>query len=342
MSLSSRPMRPILLAAALAVASSAGAQSPLAPNAQWYSDYLRQSRSVAIGDGRTLNLHCQGAGAPTVILEAGLSESAYTWWRVQPAIARFTRVCAYDRAGYGRSPMGPLPRDTRAEVADLEVLLRAAGVKAPYVLVGHSMGGYNVRLFASRHRESTAGLVLVDSSAVDQLPLMEAALPTIGGGAKRAVAGARACADPARDARTAEACTAIAPEGFPADLAQPFVAASGLAASRTRLSEIEAFIGLNSAQVAAEARPLGDLPLVVLTRGERSTNMSPEDAATEWRVWHGLHEDLAKLSTLSRHRIVEGAGHYIQLDRPEAVVQAVADVVACARTTAACPLKAAK
>jgi pimeloyl-ACP methyl ester carboxylesterase len=332
--------RALPLAAVLAgmPALAAPAQGPLGPHAQWYSEYLSHSRLVPIPGGRALNLYCVGSGSPTVLLESGLSESADTWWRIQPSLAKLTRVCAYDRAGYGRSPPGPKPRDTRAEVADLEAMLRSAGLRPPYVLVGHSMGGYNVRLFASRHLRETAGLVLVDSSVENQLPPLEAAIPAIAANDRRALVRTRACADPARDQKTAAACTREAPEGFPPDLAAAFVSASGLTAVQTRLAELEAFIDLNSAEVA-EARTLGSLPLIVLTRGARSTDLPPDQAELEWTMWNGLHEGLVKLSTASEHRVVEGSGHYIQIDRPEAVIQAVADVLGCAksRTAAGCP-----
>jgi pimeloyl-ACP methyl ester carboxylesterase len=93
-----------------------------------------------------------------VILDSGISAWAVPWRFVQDDIARTTRVCAYDRAGSGASSPGPLPRDTRAAVADLEALLMAAAIKGPYVMVGHSMGGYDIRLFADRRPVDVAGI----------------------------------------------------------------------------------------------------------------------------------------------------------------------------------------
>ncbi|MEZ5995486.1 MAG: alpha/beta hydrolase [Hyphomonadaceae bacterium] len=303
----------------------------LSNSAAYYANYLRDSRLIPIGNGRALNLYCRGSGAPTVILEAGLGGFAYDWRAVQERIAVNTRVCAYDRAGMGRSPIGPMPRDTRAQVADLEALLASADVPGPYVLVGHSAGGYNVRVFASRHLGDVAGIVMVDPSVVNQLPRFVAALPNMAGQADGAISYARACADPARSAETAENCTRAAPEDFPEDLARTFVASQGLDQARTFQSEIEAFINVDSDQVEAEGRSLGAIPLIVLTRGERSTNMTEEQADTELRLWNELHTEVARLSSRGSHRIVQGAGHYIQLDQPDAVVGAVLEVVEQAR-----------
>jgi pimeloyl-ACP methyl ester carboxylesterase len=314
-----------------AAAPQSESTAPLSPSATYYANYLRDSRLVSIGDGRAMNLYCIGSGAPTVVLEAGLGGYAYDWRLVQDRIAANTRVCAYDRAGMGRSPMGPLPRDTRAQVADLEALLSAANIDGPYVLVGHSIGGYNVRVFASRHLDDVAGIVMVDPSVVNQLPRFVAALPDMAGQAEGAMSYARACSDPARSVETAANCTRSAPEDFPQNLAQTFVASQGLAQAQTFQSEVETFINVDSAQVEAESRSFGAVPLIVLTRGERSTNMTEDQADTELRLWNEVHAEVARLSSRGSHRVVEGAGHYIQLDQPDAVVSAVLEVVEQAR-----------
>jgi pimeloyl-ACP methyl ester carboxylesterase len=132
-------------------------------------------RLVDIG-GRQLAIACQGAGTPTVVLDAGLSATAETWSAVFPSIARFTRVCAYDRAGLGQSDRGPLPRTSQRIVDDLQLLLRNAGIPGPYVLVGHSLGGLNQRLFASEHPNDVVGLVLVDGLPEDRERLFQAIL----------------------------------------------------------------------------------------------------------------------------------------------------------------------
>ena len=122
---------------------------------------------VRVGDHR-LHLYCSGRGEPTVILDSGLGGNSLDWVSVQPGVAEYTRVCTYDRAGYGWSELGPLPRTSKRIAEELHTLLERAGVAGPYVLVGHSFGGYNVRLFASHYPEKTAGVILLDSAHEDQ------------------------------------------------------------------------------------------------------------------------------------------------------------------------------
>jgi pimeloyl-ACP methyl ester carboxylesterase len=124
-------------------------------------------RFVAVGKGRELYVNCVGSGRPTAVLEAGFPGDSTTWRDVQPRLGETTRTCAYDRAGLGNSPPMPGVHDARDEVADLQRLLRAAGIRPPYVLVGHSYGGMLARLFAGEHPEETAGVVLVDARGTD-------------------------------------------------------------------------------------------------------------------------------------------------------------------------------
>lgn len=132
---------------------------------------------VDIG-GRRLHVVCMGVGSPTVILETGLNSSSRTWRIVQPAVAQVTRTCSYDRAGLGASDADPRTRTarrtTRTIIAELESLLRAAAISGPYVMVGHSLGGAHVRLFATQHSRDVVGMVLVDSSHEDQASRLSA------------------------------------------------------------------------------------------------------------------------------------------------------------------------
>jgi len=123
-------------------------------------------------------LHCMGTGTPTVILEAGSDDVVDTWSLVQPEVASFTRACAYDRAGLGQSDPGPETRDSVQIVKELHTLLKNADIEGPYVLVGHSLGGMYMRLFADYYHEEVVGLVLVDSAHIDQYERNAAVLPT--------------------------------------------------------------------------------------------------------------------------------------------------------------------
>lgn len=123
-------------------------------------------KTIDIGD-YGLRINCSGIsieGSPTVILEAGLNQGSDTWNRVQPEVAKFARVCSYDRAGIGKSDQPQQqPRTSQQIVNDLHLLLEKAGVAPPFVLVGHSFGGLNVRLYASLFSKEVIGLVLIDS-----------------------------------------------------------------------------------------------------------------------------------------------------------------------------------
>ncbi|MEA2622648.1 MAG: hypothetical protein QOH61_1558 [Chloroflexota bacterium] len=112
--------------------------------------------------GRSLYLMCVGAGSPTVVLDAGLGNNHDTWTSVVPAVSRVTRTCSYDRANLGDSDSAPKPRSSGDVVADLHRLLGTAALRPPYLLVGHSFGGLNMRLFASNFPTEVGGLVLVD------------------------------------------------------------------------------------------------------------------------------------------------------------------------------------
>jgi pimeloyl-ACP methyl ester carboxylesterase len=118
--------------------------------------------------GHELNINCTGEGAPTVVLETGLGNLAMSWEKVQLGIEKFTRVCVYDRAGYGWSEAGTLPRTSLQIAKELHQLLRNAGEKPPYVLVGLSSGGMHVRVFNGLYPNEVAGMVLVDASTEDQ------------------------------------------------------------------------------------------------------------------------------------------------------------------------------
>ena len=127
--------------------------------------------------GYDMYLYCAGTGTPTVIMESGYNDNSGTWSLVQPEVAKFTRVCVYDRAGLGQSDPAPEPHDSYQIIKELHSLLTNAGIEKPYVLVGHSLGGIYMRLFADNYPEEVVGLVLVDSAHVDDPKRCKEILP---------------------------------------------------------------------------------------------------------------------------------------------------------------------
>jgi pimeloyl-ACP methyl ester carboxylesterase len=271
---------------------------------------------VTLRDGRHIYLQCSGAGSPTVILESGFAGSSRSWGKVEPLVAKKRRVCAYDRAGYGRSDEGPMPRDGRAVARDLDQALRRARIGGPYVLVGHSAGGLYVRLFAARRPRSVVGMVLVDPMVEHQ----DARFAERFGPGAASLGSHRALAE-----RCLAAVESLSPEcgahsGEGAETYQQASPAQRKAVWETQISELDALYGATSDEVDAGPKSFGDLPVIVLTAG------AGEAAAPGF--WAQLHADLARrLSSRGQARIVAGSSHLITVDRPEAISDAIDEVI---------------
>jgi pimeloyl-ACP methyl ester carboxylesterase len=306
--------------------------------------YPRVGRAVNIG-GRTLNIFCSGEGSPAVVFDSGGNQPGYTWTLVQPEVAKSTRACWYDRAGYGWSDPAPRPR-TSADIADdLRKLLRAAGVAPPYVLVGHSFGGFNIRVFAAQNRSEVAGMVLVDSADEFTYPgPMPDSLRAPGSYIPRSLWSAGSVV-----------------LDFLAQAGVVRLVDNGAAPVEGRLSEYDAGL-IHSLQLQAKnidaqnkegldregqvaqvqaVHSLGSIPLVVLTaaggipRGDDEVSQAVA-AFMHWRIYT-TQARLAKLSTRGRQIILEHSGHMIPFDAPEAVIDAVRSVHAATSRVSSVP-----
>jgi pimeloyl-ACP methyl ester carboxylesterase len=272
-------------------------------------------------DGRRLHLVCKGRGSPVVILESGFGAGAAAWSKVQPSLAKTVRTCAYDRAGYGRSDVGPMPRDGAAIAADLDEALKAARTQGPFVMVGHSAGGLYVRLFAERRRGQVLGMVLVDPS-VEYQDRAFAAVFGPGAGSLRPIRGG------------VERCLAISrglePASNPADKARCFDHRGQVFPTSlwlTELSELDTLLDATSDEVAAARSSYGAMPLIVLTAGD-TYKAAPESIRPKVdTLWRDLHRAIAQRSIRGQERLVAGSSHLIMIDRPDAVVQAVDEVI---------------
>jgi pimeloyl-ACP methyl ester carboxylesterase len=320
------------IALALILAPIANA-SAAAPNPAW-EIYGRPHRLVDIG-GRRLNLYCAGQGSPTIILDGGLGDDMTEWRGVQQALARRTRTCSYDRAGLGFSDPGPEPRTAAALATDLGALLRAGRIRPPYLLVGGSLAGLHIRLFADAHLNDIAGMVLVDPSFEHQVATYEAATPAYTSSAAQQLTTIRSCVDrlragpPPPASSTYRDCIDNADPDLPADVKQALAARVTADAYRMILSELVEFSGASSDEVDASRHSYGDMPLIVLTAGGIA---APDaDAATRIRIWTERHARMAQLSSRGIHRVVPGATHHIQASKPAAVIAAIDEVLAAAR-----------
>jgi pimeloyl-ACP methyl ester carboxylesterase len=278
-------------------------------------------RIVDVG-GYKMHIDCIGEGSPAVILESGLGDTYISWRKVQPEIAKFTRVCSYDRAGLGYSDPTPQPRTSRVIAEQLHGLLEAAAIAPPYVLVGHSMGGFDVRLYASLYRSEVAGIVLVDSSHPDQGARLPPELKNM----------------QETQLRELEFLEFTTPFGLPRLLGlcedDPIVRAAecNFHSVREGLDEMKAFP--ESAAETAAVASLGDVPLAVLSHDpDKPLTDLPSDLAKPTNEsWEKMQEDLSHLSTRGTQTIAKNSAHYIQIDRPDIVIAAVCNIVTQART----------
>ncbi|MFZ1116804.1 MAG: alpha/beta hydrolase [Propionibacteriaceae bacterium] len=287
--------------------------------------YPAPGQRVDVG-GYRLHVHCVGEGSPTVVLDAGLGGFSLDWSLVQPELAATTRVCAYDRAGYGWSDPSPHAR-TPSQIADeLHTLLVNAGIQGPYVLVGHSAAGKDVRLFADRYPQAVVGMVLIDArhESVDtnRSPEALAAEHTQQRRFQRTIWAA------ARLGLVRAFWAAAWPQVFPAtqNLSTETRAEIGVLQARSQQVKTvlreDALLTHDNAQLSS-ATSLGDVPLMVLAAGQ---NVEHDP------LWLPAQQQLAGLSSNAKLIVVEGSSHYIHWDQPMLVAGAIRQVVEAART----------
>lgn len=293
-----------------------------------------------------LHIRCAGDGVPSVVFDAALGASSLSWSLVQPAVARVTCTCTYDRAGFGWSDAGPLPR-TAGRIADeLHELLRRAAVPKPYVLVGHSFGGLVMRLFASRYSDELAGLVLIEPAipeewanpADEQRALLARGVRLCGYGAtaaRRGLARAVSVLVGVGALGLARAVVKIVSrgglrredEGILAPIWKLPPDARGVL--RHMWTEPKFFEALGSqiesvcesaAEVLRSARGhYGDLPLAVISSASAAERRLQADSV------------LARTSTRGRHIVAPDSGHWVPLDAPQVVIDAISDMVRAIR-----------
>jgi pimeloyl-ACP methyl ester carboxylesterase len=269
--------------------------------------YPPPGQMVDVG-GYGLHLNCIGTGAPSVVIESGLGDWSASWSNsVQPQAATTTRVCTYDRAGMGYSEPGPLPRTAARFAEELHTLLQRADIPGPYVVAGHSSGGFTVRVFAADYPAEVAGVLLIDSTTPSQGAQADA--PTSTGWLSVATLPAR-IGVPRLLAGPLDLKAGMAPE-----IGNAYVA--GSVTPRAAQTGLDEFVGLSQgAAEAAAVTSFGELPLIVLSR---APNRDPD--------WDRKQTDLLRLSSNSQQFFADHSGHNIQFDQPEAAVNAMVQMV---------------
>ena len=300
------------------------------------AEFAVPQRLVDIG-GRKLNLYCSGNGSPTVVFEAPSGSPGWTWWAVQPRVAAQTRACVYDRAGFGFSDPTPRAADIANAVDDLHKLLQASGEKAPYILVGNSIGGGIAAAYRWRFANEVSGLVLVEPMHEDDFIRADAASQgKVSAGEAEIAAYSDACAAKsvkgfASGSELFKNCIGGADPGLPAPVAQVDLKLRLTAAYwRANQTERHAFAE-DRKQLRAARQPFGDVPVIVLARGvspyavpgqpQSEGNKAVEAANLK------LLTEVARTSRNGEVQVVAGSGHVIQETHPDAVVAAVAKVV---------------
>jgi len=297
--------------------------------------FLQIGRSVDIG-GRSLNIYCSGEGSPAVILDTGGGSPGYSNFPLQSRIARFTRACWFDRAGLGWSDPSSVVQNSAAMADDLHALLHAAGIAPPYVRVGQSFSGFNVRVFTAKYPREVAGIVLVDSVHEDQRRYEP---PAAKAPVLRLPAPVRTllCTAVPWAARVGLIRFLLNRSGARRDVPPEFTPyeAATLHGLERQPKALVAQAGCHtweqSAEQARAAGDFGDRPLIVLTAGYPikvgDPHMDRELAAFD-QIWiHQLQPQLARLSTRGRQVIVQGSGHGIAQEAPNEVVGAIREVV---------------
>jgi pimeloyl-ACP methyl ester carboxylesterase len=325
----------------LVIAMVAGAIYQAAASASDLKNYPPPGELYNVGDYR-LHLYCIGEGRPTVILEAGSGFPALTWYLVQKEVGGFARVCSYDRAGYGWSDPASGPLSPAQVATDLHKLLEIAQVPDPYILVGHSAGGYYIRAYANQYPSEVVGMVLVDAAYEQQDLLYPPEFIKLMNNSAAMLPLCQIMA-PFGGMRATKILNALVPaNSFPADVEGAFLSIIHRTSyCKTMANETEAVAAFRSHPDLPNS--LGDLPLIVLSAGitadEEYAQMGGAKSGISREVYTKVYEanqemqkELASFSTQGRQVIATESGHLIHYNQPELVIDAIRTLVEQVRT----------
>lgn len=253
-------------------------------------------------------IDCMGEKSPTVLIDVGLADTSANWYKIAKELSTHTRTCVYDRAGYGWSDPGPGERTTAQIVHELNMLLDLANEPGPYVIVGHSFGGFTARYFASTYPDKTVGAVLIESSHPEQIYRLSEL-------------------DKVKKSPLKISRRESAPDYMDEFEKRWYFLNSSRKATFAQMNELKRF--KKSAHQVKYSPTMPDIPLAVLTRGIKQlpdvNGISLEDE------WLDMQKDLLKLSTNSWQEIIKGTGHTVYRDDPDAVIRNILKVIKQAR-----------
>jgi pimeloyl-ACP methyl ester carboxylesterase len=283
-------------------------------------------------NGTKIHLDCTGQGSPTIILEAGLGDDFLQWRKVQPALSQLTRVCSYDRAGYGWSGPPAGTRDSIAIADQLHALLQQTGIGGPIVLMGHSAGGLHIRQYATKYPAGIVGMVFIDASTPGQFDALPPQLTApddlrwpkiqtfLGIPRWRGQCGQHEWTG-----------MGAVPSDSPETI-EWLKADDCLVSVLTTTEEEEAAFPL-SGQEAGKTGPFGDTPILIFSEDPDYipafwTQFYPASLHKQFaKTWNSLQDNLKSLSTRSRRIVARKSSHYVQIDRPELVIAEVGAMI---------------
>lgn len=300
--------------------------------------YPPPGQMVDVG-GYRLHINCQGQGSPTVVIEAGSGDFSLSWGQIQREVARFTRVCTYDRAGLGWSERNPQSPTAQNRVEDLHTLLARSGIQPPYVLVGHSLGGLLARLYAHEHGDQVVGMVLVEAVHEEMYVRSPEAIGRMFSSGQKLMAWLMRLGEMTTNLGVYALAPKLYPQQFlisvPEEARETYMGV--VSADAKCLEAIRKEYGAAEEHYAsvraAHITSLGDIPLIVLSRGQmQSWPGLSEEANREYeQTLQQMQVELAAQSSHGKRIVAEKSGHLVQIDQPELVIDAIREVVEAAQ-----------
>ena len=253
---------------------------------------------------QTMYIDCLGSESPTILIDVGIAESSASWYRIAKRLSESARVCVYDRAGYGWSDPGRGMRTTATIVHELNLLIKKAEIPGPFIVVGHSFGGFTARYLAAKFPKNILGLVLVDSSHPEQIYRLSA-LDKVE--KKPLITGRKG----------------FAPDDFTPFEKKWYFLNSSRKATFAQMGELKYF--KESAYQVKHAGPIKDIPIAVLSRGKGQLPVL--DGISLENEWQEMQKDLLKLSRNSWQTIISNSGHQIHREAPDEIIKHVLEVI---------------